>query len=136
MLIFYIVYQGNPLYELKVSAKSTTKPSKFDIPDHLYQFIAHASLDMVDVEMWSNEQCYLKKIDRFETYDVSAYVTLGGRIFLLLHEGRDDERVRSFFQDTQEMYMRYLMNTFASVDGPIVNTEFHMKVESLLRKLA
>ena len=136
MLVFYIIHKGDPVYELKLKTKSRSKASNFEIPDHLFQFIAHASLDMVESEMWTNDQCYLKKIDKYETYDISAYVTLGGKIFLLLHEGKDDEKIRVFFHDTHEMYMRYLLNPFANIDGPIVNIEFQMKIESFLRKLA
>ena len=40
---------------------------------------------------------YLKVVDRHNEQLVSAYVTPGGAHFLLLHENRNEESVRSFF---------------------------------------
>lgn len=45
-------------------------------------------------------------VDRFNQLLVSAYITPGGARFLLLHDGRSDDTVRSFFTEVHDAYMR------------------------------
>ncbi|VDL87229.1 unnamed protein product [Schistocephalus solidus] len=58
-------------------------PHKFQIDlNYLTQFVAHASLDMVDENMWNTPSTYLKVVDRFNDWLVSAFITPADILFL------------------------------------------------------
>ena len=78
---------------------------------------------------------FLRVVDKFNNLLVSAYVTQGGKQFILLHNGKSEDSVRAFFTEVHELYVKYLMNPFAVVDGPIVSPLFNAHIKHLAKRL-
>lgn len=59
---------------------------------------------------------FLRVVDRFNSLLVSAFITPGGTVMLLLHNGRaPEESVRSFFTEASELFAKHIMNPFAII---------------------
>jgi hypothetical protein len=128
MVVFLIMGKTEPIYEADIGSSA-------DDLAYLHQFILHASLDMLQNAIWTNPSVYLKTIDRFNSLQVSAYVTLGGTAMLLLHSGRaTEETIRCFFAEAHEAYVRHLMNPFSSPDLPIITPQFDLQIRSAAKK--
>ncbi|VDD95670.1 unnamed protein product [Enterobius vermicularis] len=126
---YYFVIVGHndqPLFEIEFPV---VDPKKKREPDtrHLNQFIAHASLDIVDEQIITSSQMYFKLIDKFNEWFVSAFVTASRIRFVMLHTQKNDEGIRQFFQEMYEMYIKHSMNPFYSIDSPIESTNFNEK---------
>ena len=65
---------------------------------------------------------------------VSAYVTAAQIRFLLLHDGRSDDSIRSFFRDVHETYLRVMLNPFFIPTAKIRSPGFDLKVRSAARQ--
>jgi trafficking protein particle complex subunit 2 len=78
---------------------------------------------------------FLKVVDRFNSLLVSGYVTPGGTVMLLLHNGRGEDQVRAFFVEVNDLYTKYLMNPFSTPDAPIVSAQFDFIVRGLAKRI-
>mmetsp|Transcript_4626 Transcript_4626/g.5065 ORF Transcript_4626/g.5065 Transcript_4626/m.5065 type:complete len:135 (+) Transcript_4626:76-480(+) len=132
MVVFIIIGKTEPIYELEIG-KALTESG--DDLSYLHQFILYSSLDMVNSSMWTNNSTFLKVVDKFNYLYVSSYVSQGGKIFLILHNGKGEDAIRAFFVETHELYVRYLMNPFASSDTPIISPHFNATVRALAKRL-
>lgn len=122
-----IVGKSEPLYEADIGSSG-------DDLAYLHQFILHSSLDMLHATMWNNPQTYLKNIDRFNALQVSAYISPGGITFLLLYKSLNEEIIKSFFTEVNEIYVKYLMNPFSIYDSPIISPQFDIQVRMVAKK--
>lgn len=151
-----------PLYETEFSqgAQFATEIKE------LNPFILHAALDIVEDLQWqpsagtsgnnvgngflrsrtnvSTDNCYLGQVDHFYGLVITAYLTYGGKKFVMLHGNNanqrsknhtiDDNMVRSFYQEVHELYIKTLMNPFYVRDSPIENPTFDTRVHTLAKK--
>lgn len=77
---------------------------------------------------------FLRVVDKFNYYLVSAYATQGGKVFLLLHNGKGEDAVRIFFTEAHELYVKHLMNPFTAPDAPILSPQFDSHIRSLAKR--
>ncbi|ORY56542.1 Sedlin [Leucosporidium creatinivorum] len=101
---------------------------------HVMQLVAHASLDVVEDVQWGNGGMYLKSIDKFHEWTVSAWLTPGGVKIILLHELKNDEGIRLFLQETWETYVKTLLNPFHELNSPIRSPTFDARVKASAKK--
>ncbi|CAF2973480.1 unnamed protein product [Rotaria socialis] len=135
---YYFVIVGHSdqvVYEIELgggSSGQTTTDNR-----HLNQFIAHAALDLVDEAMWRNTTTYLKQVDKFNEWIVSAYVTAGGLRFLFLYEHlprSGEDGLKNFLTEVYETYVKLLLNPFYVPDTPIRSAAFDKKIQTIARK--
>lgn len=119
---------------------STRSPSTFILvnvqerPQYLYHFVMHASLDAVDDAEWNTSSMHLGVVDRFNNLQVSAFTTASRTRFLLLHEGKSDDAVKTFFKGVYELYLsKAALNPFFDPTSKILSREFNSKIKQLAR---
>nr|GMC64651.1 trafficking protein particle complex subunit 2 [Ipomoea batatas]GMC66862.1 trafficking protein particle complex subunit 2 [Ipomoea batatas] len=108
---FMIVSRNDiPIYEAEVG----TAPKKEDAA-HQHQFILHAALDIVQDLAWTTSAIIHTRL-------------------MLLHDSRNDDGIKSFFQEVHELYIKTLLNPLYIPGSRITSSHFDTKVRALARK--
>lgn len=132
---YYFVIVGHddqPVFEIQFPL--VQKKKKEEDVRHLHQFIAHAALDIVDEMTIQQAGMYLKVVDKFNEWFVSAFVTASRMRFIILHTQKNEEGIRQFFQEMYEVYIKHSMNPFYVHDGPIKSASFEQKSTFFAKK--
>merc|ERR1712078_217190 len=129
-LTFVIVGDETPIYECEIKAGAKRE----DTVNYLHEFVLHASLDNIDEAIWTTQSCYLKQVDRYYDLTVSAYATSSLVKFLLLHDSKNDDGIRSFFHDIHEYYIKIMLNPLHTPTTKIKSKPFDEKVKLLAQK--
>ncbi|KAK1621039.1 hypothetical protein QYE76_026556 [Lolium multiflorum] len=104
---FVIVSKNDiPIYEAEVGSA----PKKEDLAYH-HQFILHAALDVVQDLAWTTNA-----------------------IFMLLHDSRSEDGIKSFFQEVHELYIKIFLNPLYLPGSRIASSHFDTKVRALARR--
>eukprot|EP01064_Diplonema_japonicum_P014666 TRINITY_DN22352_c0_g1_i1.p1 TRINITY_DN22352_c0_g1~~TRINITY_DN22352_c0_g1_i1.p1 ORF type:complete len:156 (+),score=11.63 TRINITY_DN22352_c0_g1_i1:59-469(+) len=127
---FMMVGKGDtPIFELEYY----TDPQKED-KSQLKHFIIHAALDNCDEAVWTNPAFFIKNIDRFNEFNVSAYVTSGYVRFLVMQDREPSDSTKHFFTEVNELYLKVLLDPFYEVNSRITSASFKTRVTQLLKK--
>ncbi|OLP98727.1 Trafficking protein particle complex subunit 2 [Symbiodinium microadriaticum] len=114
-----------PIYEADLSTEGIREDSP-----HLDQFVVHAALDLVDEMVWSTSSMFLRVVDKFNDFHVSAYCTAGHVRMMLLHKHRNEEAIRAFFAEVQDLYIKAMLSPFQTPSTPIESPTFDAKVRA------
>ncbi|MQM18511.1 hypothetical protein Taro_051505 [Colocasia esculenta] len=135
---FVIVSRNDiPIYDAELGSSTVRKEDAA----HQHQFILHAALDVVQDVAWTTSAMFLKSVDRFNDLVVSVYVTAGHillnpicYLLMLLHDSRNEDGMKSFFQEVHELYIKILLNPLYLPGSRITSSHFDTKVRALARK--
>ncbi|CAN7091415.1 unnamed protein product [Brassica rapa subsp. narinosa] len=133
---FMIVARNDiPIYEAEVGSAAKREDAA-----QLHQFILHAALDVVQDLAWTTSAMFLKSVDRFNDLVVSVYVTAVFKMLvcfflnltthtrlMLLHDSRNEDGIKSFFQEVHELYIKILLNPLYLPGSRITSTHFDTK---------
>ncbi|KAK7825521.1 trafficking protein particle complex subunit 2 [Quercus suber] len=121
---FIIVSRNDiPIYEAEVGSAAKREDAA-----QLHQFILHAALDIVQDIAWTTSAMYI-------SYNLifSLTTSLHTRL-MLLHDSRNDDGIKSFFQEVHELYIKVLLNPLYLPGSRIASSHFDTKVRALARK--
>ena len=89
---------------------------------------------MVDDSAWVTQNIYLRTVDKFNDFFISAHVTAGHIKLMLLHDVRNEDGIKNFFNEVYELYVKVLLNPFYKVNSAINSSIFDARVKILGRR--
>ncbi|KAK3154620.1 hypothetical protein QOZ80_2BG0192940 [Eleusine coracana subsp. coracana] len=112
----FVIVSNNdiPIYEAEVGSA----PKKEELA-YQHQFILHAALDVVQDLAWTSNAMFLN----------TAHTR-----FMLLHDSRSEDGIKSFFQEVHELYIKIFLNPLYLPGSRIISSHFDTKVRALARR--
>jgi len=124
-------WKSDPDYLKEVAFKK----AKEQVTDH---FAGHDKELLAAMDQLSKVKAKFKDadgvIDMFKEYIVHSFITSGKMRFILLHEGKNDDSIKYFFQEVYEYYCKALLNPFIDKESVIFSKTFDAKVQNSLKK--
>lgn len=93
-----IVGSQEPLYQLMIKQPS--------VDENILHYAINGSLDILDEMVWTNQATYLKTVDEFQGFRVSAFVTPTNLKLIIAHERRNEDGIRGFFQEVHDLLIK------------------------------
>ncbi|EGG02140.1 uncharacterized protein MELLADRAFT_110423 [Melampsora larici-populina 98AG31] len=98
------------------------------------ELIVNASLDDLNHLIWNSKSMYLKNLDQFHQWSISALVPAGGIRLILLHEIKNDDGIRHFFLEVWELIVNIQLSPFYKLNSTIRSNQFDTKLKLSARK--
>jgi len=126
-----IVGSGDiPLYEAQLTP-SLSKTNKED----LIEFLLHASIDAVEMKLFSSSSLIFRAVDKFNDLAISALISVGQVKVLLLHDFRlDDTLLKAFFYEIYDLYVKLTLNPFYERHAVITSQAFDDRARAIGEK--
>ncbi|KAL9312369.1 putative trafficking protein particle complex subunit 2 [Arabidopsis thaliana] len=132
---FIIVGRNDiPIYEAEVGSAAKREDAA-----QLHQFILHAALDVVQDLAWTTSAMLVYWLlcitDSYAVVNICFFLNLSTHTrLMLLHDSRNEDGIKSFFQEVHELYIKILLNPLYLPGSRITSSHFDTKVRALARK--
>ncbi|KAL7479491.1 hypothetical protein ACHAW6_005219 [Cyclotella cf. meneghiniana] len=103
-ILFVIVGKNEPLFEAELDTHPGAQGN--DLSTRQNYFVLHSALDLVEKSAWTTTNMYLRVVDKVNHQQVSTFITAGNVKFMLLHGGKGEEVIKSFFNDVYGYYVK------------------------------
>ena len=111
-VLFVIVGKNEPLFEAEIDTNTPNDTSgQNDLSTRQNYFVLHSALDIVEKSAWTtNNNMYLRVVDKVNDQQVSTFLTAANVKFMLLHGGKGEEVVKNFFNEVYGYYVKVCYN--------------------------
>lgn len=138
---YYFAILGStnePLYELDIGTYKQNGDGTTNFPEEineLKQFIANASLDVLENIQFRSNQIFFKNIDSYYGYSIYIYLTQGNtKLIILTNCKNHDESIRQFCIEIHEIYVKKILSPFYDTNTAIRSKVFDAKVRQFAKK--
>jgi hypothetical protein len=78
---------------------------------------------------------YLKQVDQFADLKVHCLITPSNAKLLLLHENEHEDKIKLFFNEAYDLFIKALMNPFYDSTQKMNLPEFHVRVKAVANRI-